>query len=99
MASHILEDSQGRRIKINVDSHDRVQSFFTHLLIIGEDRLGQCAGHGICGQCHFKLKKGKLLPIQDSLHELPENEGLACSTAPSNDEDSHIVLTNHSFAR
>ena len=99
MAQHIIEDKNGKQIKINAHNSQQLNSYLGHLIYLGHDRIGQCGGHGICGRCNFKVEKGRIEQTQESLHDMAENEGLACCNRPNNDEDSHIVFEDVSFSR
>lgn len=98
---HIIEDKTGHKIEIEIAPEAPASTYFSMILRIGQDRLGQCAGHGICGQCKFQLKEGGTVQVQDSLHDglLEKGKQLACCRAPAANEDTHIIFDNFEFSR
>lgn len=96
---HIIEDKTGKTIVVHLNGNDTPSSYFSLILKLGEDRLGQCAGHGICGKCRFQLKNGVTDKVQNSLHDdlISDGQQLACCSAPAPESDTHIIFDDFEF--
>lgn len=91
-------DRRGESLKIPIQVDAPRRTLLSELQKAGQEMIGQCGGHGICGQCKVTINSGKFHDVQEPMASLPDNQKLACCISPDlSDDDMDVTLERAAF--
>lgn len=77
-----VHDKKGNVLTAPIDPSGPRRTLLNELHRMGQEMIGQCGGHGICGQCQVTINSGATHDAQEPMAPPKEGRKMACCVTP-----------------
>lgn len=77
-----VHDKKGNVLTAPIDPSGPRRTLLNELHRMGQEMIGQCGGHGICGQCQVMINSGATHDAQEPMAPPKEGRKMACCVTP-----------------